>query len=427
MIMIQKLIVIFSCMITSFASLYANPVIIDTLPPPQPQYKSPGLVFLSVPIGARAVGTGSTAMGSVDDPCVLHYNPGALGFFDEIKFAVMNQGLPPGTGRLMEEGLLYATGQVLYDTNLVKPEPNWLPWLHSGMRYIYGSAVIPVKRIGTLALNHKYLTTGETEVINPNGDYIGSYISYDIATSVSYGRRFGRLGTGLTAKYIYSFLCPDWALDLFPGSLGGIAQTFAFDFGLICRLYGIGIGASLLNLGPRYSYLATSSERLPTRVCWGISVEPIVLFDSLYHLVYKEQLMIYDIPIHYFVNVKFNRDRSYDAEYLNDDIWRGSGWEFRFLRRFYWRFGSFAWMGNSTGVGIDLEIMELDITRFFGESYHVQITIKPERKGIQMPADSRKAKYLTAASALIAPGAAQFYKGEGIKGTLFFVPGLYVN
>ncbi len=382
------------------------------------QIERPGVVFLSIPAGARPTGMGSSYAGDGNDPVAIQYNPGAIGFFNTFQLAIMNQGPPPGAGRFIETAWLKSLSYLFYkQTETLTPEPPWLGWLHSGMRYLYGVGVVPIKKYGTIGLNYTYLSTGLTDVIDPNGNYIGSYQSYDFAVGITYGMQVKRIGMGITVKYIYSFLCPDW-IDWIEEK--GDGYSFAIDYGIQYRFRGLNGGLSLLNLGPDIKYEPFTSSRLPTRLKWGISIEPIVMLDSLF---FPDRLSFKNIKLTDLISVKYNLDRSYDFKYLNEDIWHGSGWEFGLLNYIYYRMGSFEWMGKSNGLGINFGIYAIDISKFYGESYHVQITISTDRTGFATDGFGKR-KFFTICSAFIAPGASQYYKGDGIKGTLFFLPSL---
>lgn len=385
------------------------------------QIERPGVIFLSIPAGARATGMGSSYAGNGNDPAAIQYNPGAIGFFNEFQLMIMNQGPAPGLGRFIEDAWLKSLSDLFYEqTKALSPEPAWLGWLPEGMRYIYIASTFPTKRYGTYGLNYTYLNSGLTEVIDQNGTYIGSFRSYDFAIGISYGRCVKRIGMGITLKYIYSFLFPDWIPWI---EDRGDGYSFAIDCGIQYRFRGLNGGVSLLNLGPDIKYGINSSSRLPTRLKWGISIEPIVMIDSL---LFRDRVILKNIRPADIINVKYNLDRSYDIKYLEEDIWHGSGWEFGLLNYIYYRMGSFEWMGKSNGLGINIGIYAIDISKFYDESYHVQITISPDRTGFATD-DAVKRKIFTICSSLITPGAGQYYKGESIKGTLFFTPSLILG
>jgi len=380
----------------------------------------PGALFLIIPPGAKAMSMGTAFSGSWDDPLSFYYNPGTIGFYNRFAFSTVNQGLPPGIGRFIEQGMLDVCGRVLYK-EVIPPEPAWLSALRSDMRYVSSFYVAPFYNIGTAGISFTYLNTGETLVIDETGIYLGSYETYDVATGLSYGRNlFKRLGIGITAKYICSSLYPSWVGE------GGLGTAFAVDLGALYRIWGLGVGVSLQNFGTGIRYTESGSpDRLPTRIRGGISVEPLVALDSLYSI---HNYKILNIPVNDILNITFNYDRAYDPE-DPDDTWECSGWEFTILKFLSYRTGSWnLWWRRSTGIGLNLRNIEIDIARYFDyDSYHVQMTFY----AVKPPENIRNNKKLNNAlligSSALAPGGGQFYKGEGIKGSLFLIPSIYLG
>jgi hypothetical protein len=159
---------------------------------------------------------------------------------------------------------------------------NWLPGLYSGMAYEYGGAAYRLgERLG-FALNAVYLTTGETDVIDERGNYLGRYRTWDLSPSVSGAYRIlPYLSAGLTAKAVYSMLVPDWVWKVMPElgiEDGGDAFTVAFDGGVQCEPVSLlRIGVALSNLGPKLAYTATGdSDPLPAILRFGFAVRPRV-------------------------------------------------------------------------------------------------------------------------------------------------------
>lgn len=389
----------------------------------------PSAMFLVIPPGVKAMSMGSAFSGSWDDPSSFYYNPGAIGFYNKFSFSTVNQGLPPGIGRFIEQGMLALSGKVLYN-KIVSPEPEWLPALHPDMHYISSFYAIPFYNIGTAGISFVYLTTGETVVYDENGVYLGTYETYDVATGLSYGRNFfKRLGVGITAKYIYSHLVPDWLLERMPElgiPRGGIGTAWAVDVGALYRIWGFGVGLSLQNFGTGMRYTESGSpDRLPTRIRGGISVEPLVALDSLYSI---HNYKILNIPVNDILNITFNYDRAYDPE-DPDDTWECSGWEFTVLKFLSYRTGSWnLWRRRSTGIGLNLRNIEIDIARYFDyDAYHVQMTFYAVKPPENIRNNKKLNNALIVGSSALAPGGGQFYKGEGIKGSLFLIPSLYLS
>jgi hypothetical protein len=402
----------------------------------------PGAVFLIISPGARQVAMGSAFTGLCDDASLLYYNPGGLGLYNTFEFTIMNQGPPPGLGRVIETGLLdimdeVLASRVLYGSGYLNPDINWLPGLHPDMQYIYGTCIVPMKNLGNLGVHYTYLTTGPTSVIDPEGNYVGEYETYDYAVGISYGRSFlnNRLGFGLSGKYIYSYLVPDWVWESMPElgiDAGGTGSAVAVDAGAIFRMWGVGIGVALQNLGTRMGYTEGDSDRLPTRFRWGIAFEPIIFVDRI--LSQSEHAFP---SISRYFDAKIARDVSYDKDDFNDS-WESFGIELTVFDIFSWRYGTFddddgARHGNTWGIGFNLRNVAIDIAddseiyEFATNNWRVQISLRAQPPPERFQFNETLNKSLTIACATLAPGGGQFYKGEGIKGALFFIPSLYLG
>jgi hypothetical protein len=384
----------------------------------------PGAVFLTIPPGAKALARGAGFTGDCYDPASFHYNPAAIAFQDKFSITVLNQGLPPGLGRLYEQGILTATGEIFYGET-IKLEPGWIDqsipyWVYSNIYF-----VMPAHGIGSIGLTAIYFNTGQVDVYDSTGTYIDSYELYDAAVGITYGKVFhDRFGIGITGKYIYQRAFYSWGsmgLPFFNQSSTG----WATDFGLLHRLWGMNIGVSVQNLGTNIRYGDSDSlYRLPLRIRGSVSIEPLVLFDSLFN---AQTIRIFDKPIYDVVNIKFNYDRAYDP-YEPDDIWESYGFEVTLLNFFSYRTGKWNYWGTSRGIGFNLRNLEIDVAKYFNyESYHAQLTIHPISPPDNVKNNLKLYRSLTAASSLLAPGGGQFYKGEGIKGSIFFVPGMYLG
>lgn len=401
----------------------------------------PGATFLLISPGARPVGMGSAFTGLCDDASLLYYNPGGLGLYDQFELIVMNQGLPPGPGRLIETGLLNATDEIVGRENAftsdLKPEPDWLPGLHPDMQYVYGACIIPFTNIGNLGIQYTYITAGATTVINQEGNYVGEYEIYDYAVGISYGRSLfnNMLGFGLSGKYIYSQLVPEWVVETMP-ELGidraGTGSAIAVDVGALFRMWGLGLGVALQNFGTHIEYSDGNSDRLPMRFRWGIAFEPIALWDA----VASQSENAIPIIGRYF-NLKIGRDVSYDKDDFHDS-WKNLGLELTLLNIFSWRYGTFddyegGRRGGTWGIGFNLHSVKIDIAEdseiygFVTDNWRVQISLHALPPPERLQVNETLNKSLTIGCAALAPGGGQFYKGEGIKAALFFVPSLYLG
>jgi hypothetical protein len=386
----------------------------------------PVLVHLSVPPNAKATSMGHAYAASVGDPSIIYYNPGALAFHERSGFTFMNQGFPPGMARFIEVGMLAFTGKVLYQDDAIDPEPSWL-YLKEDMRSAGGAAVCPSRGIGTFGAHLSYFTSGEWDVYNTQGEYLGSFELSDYAVGASYSRKlFRRVGVGTNIKYVRS--AGITALSVYELPEVSYGHTIALDAGILSRMYGIGIGASITNLGPRIKYpddTSSTGYRLPTRYRWGISIEPLIFLDSVLPI---SRSKVINVALTDIFNLKFCYDRSYDpvATAGSSQLWKCSGWEFTFLRYFSYRRGSFQIWGETSGLGIKLPNVEFDVAKYAEDAYHVQVSLYSHPSPDVIRRNRKLHNVLKITTAALAPGGAQFYKGEGLKGSSFLAPALFL-
>jgi hypothetical protein len=186
---------------------------------------------------------------SSDDALATYYNPG---------------------------GLAYVSG-----TDVALMHVNWLPGLYPGMYYEYLGAAREFKGKGTAGLNIIYLTTGKTDVVDGNGNFLGTYTTFDFSVGGSYGFKVApNLGAGVGAKFIYSFLVPDWVFKAMPElgiDAGGTGTSWALDAGVLYRPWNwLWVGASVSNLGPNISYVRSGeSDPLPRTLRVGVRYSPV--------------------------------------------------------------------------------------------------------------------------------------------------------
>ncbi len=208
----------------------------------------PGAVFLMIWPGARPTGLAGSFSAIADDASALYYNVGGLGFLNSTYATVMHS--------------------------------NWLPGLYAGMYYDYIGVCHAIKNQGTIGANVIYINTGETEVVNQDGNYLGEYTTFDFSIAGSYGFKINpKISAGISAKFIYSFLVPDWVWQAMPElqiTSGGIGVSWALDGGVLYKpRNNISIGASISNIGPNISYTSSGeSDPLPRMLRMGVKYTP---------------------------------------------------------------------------------------------------------------------------------------------------------
>jgi hypothetical protein len=211
--------------------------------------QNPGAVFLMIWPAARPTGLGGAFTALADDASSVYYNQGGMAF--------------------------------LKGTHATLMHANWLPGLYPGMYYEYAGLTHELKDYGSVGGNIIYLTTGETDVVNEHGDFLGRYTTFDVAVAGGYGYSvMPNLGVGVGAKFIYSFLVPDWVWKVMPElgiEAGGTGITWALDAGALYKPFNfLQAGLSLSNLGPNISYTSSGeSDPLPRMLRLGIAYYPV--------------------------------------------------------------------------------------------------------------------------------------------------------
>lgn len=211
--------------------------------------QNPGAVFLMIWPAARPTAMGGAFTSIADDASAVYYNPGGLAFVNRTQATLMHS--------------------------------NWLPGLYEGMYYEYGAVAHQLSGRGTVGFNIIYLTTGETEVVNERGQYLGRYTTFDVSPGVAYGYPvLPNLGVGIGTKFIYSFLVPDWVWKAMPElgiERGGTGLSWALDIGALYKPWRfLSLGLALANFGPDISYTDTGEgDPLPRRLCLGLAWYPV--------------------------------------------------------------------------------------------------------------------------------------------------------
>ncbi len=211
--------------------------------------QNPGAVFLMIWPAARPTSMAGAFTALADDARAVFYNPAGLAFMERTHITIMHA--------------------------------NWLPGLYPGMYYEYAGATRQIRNQGSVGMNVVYLTTGETDVINERGEFLGRYTTFDVAPTVAYGYPvLPNLGVGVGAKFIYSFLVPEWVWEVMPElgiEAGGTGIAWALDFGVLYKPFKfMNVGASVSNIGPNISYTSTGeSDPLPRTLRLGAAFFPV--------------------------------------------------------------------------------------------------------------------------------------------------------
>ncbi|MEO0233850.1 MAG: PorV/PorQ family protein [candidate division WOR-3 bacterium] len=332
-----------------------------------------GAVFLLIYPGSRAVSLGNSYTALSDDALATYYNPAGMGLQEKKDIVLMHSP--------------------------------WLTALGNDMYYEFLSAVIPTN-YGVWGGSIIYLTAGEMSA-EENNDPTAVWTTFDFALSLSYSYRIKNdMSLGVTGKFIYSFLAPDWIIQKYIGEeRGGQGQSVALDFGFL-KKFGekTSIGVSLSNLGPGLKYIADGSvDDLPRTLRIGFA--QTIIQNELNKLIFTTDLtkVIAGIQLDSLSKSDFTFELSrilekyenmsnpesedtlslLEAEFL--DTWLGAGIEYTYYNLLSLRLGYFLdyygqRMGFTFGGGImvknsfrlDLGI-DSDIYDFETSNYRISI------------------------------------------------------
>jgi hypothetical protein len=183
-------------------------------------------ISVSIPPTGRANGMGEAYVALADDATATWWNPGGLGFLPKKEVSVTYAKLVPG--------------------------------LADDMFYTYPTYAMPVKDWGTFGFGLVYLSYGTSEGTDQSGNPLGSFTSYEIAPTLSYGTKVtDRLGVGANFKYIRVQLSPD-----FTGTGEGKGSTFAFDLAGLYKVPGdmVNVGLAIQNLGGNLKFVSSADD-----------------------------------------------------------------------------------------------------------------------------------------------------------------------
>lgn len=172
---------------------------------------------------------------------------------------------------LMGEDKLVIKANALQQITLMHVK--WLPELTDDVYYEFVSFVTSSREWGTFGGNITFISYGKFLRTNEAADTLGSFDSFDISFTGSYGTALtSRLKVGLSAKILYSKLSDLGAgLEKGKGTSGG----FAVDFGLLYMVsHRLTLGMALTNLGPKMAYIdAAQADDLPRNLAIGFGYD----------------------------------------------------------------------------------------------------------------------------------------------------------
>ena len=192
-----------------------------------------GAISLTIAPSVRGEAMGGLYTSLSQDYSTRWGNPALLGFVDRSTF-----------------GLMYS---------------KLVPDLADDVFYFYGGYVWPTGSIGTLQFDLTYLSYGESEAVDSDGNSQGTFSSYEVSPAVAMGFKFlPTLGVGVAVKYVRIDLAPEEKIPDALGSGSGTGSSWGFDLGAMYAQGPVRAGALLANLGPDISFIdAEQSDPMP--------------------------------------------------------------------------------------------------------------------------------------------------------------------
>ena len=160
---------------------------------------SQSALFLLIAPGARAGGMGEAQVALADDAYASYWNPAGLGFQEGYEIAGMHV--------------------------------NWLPGLVDDMYYDFLGGRAPVKNLGVFGGHLIYLNAGEQQHTGPNGEDLGTFLTYFTSGALSYSTLITEQSSiGFNFKILYQHLTD---VSVGEEKTKGTATNFGFDVGNI--------------------------------------------------------------------------------------------------------------------------------------------------------------------------------------------------
>ncbi len=300
-----------------------------------------GAIALEFPIGGRynALGEAGTALSQ--DATAMWWNPGAFAFATDHH---------NGRAHAMQSKLV--------------------PDLADDIALYWGGYATR-KWGGSLGFNLTYLSMGEQEGTDDNGNPTGTFKSNMWAFGMVYGTRISQnVGAGLGVKFFRDNLAPD---DLTQDGTGGSGSTFAVDAGVLFKLPALksNLGIAVSNLGPDITHVdSDQSDPLPRKVTVGLA-------RSLYASQAMSLLLVGDMLVPLLSWDDANDDYGFGMDFDEKEFGAGVEWEYdgSLFVRFGWKEGTGEISGETYGFGMNLG-------KWLGQNIEFSYASVPQAKGL---------------------------------------------
>ena len=168
------------------------------------------MTFLKIGVGAKAIGMGESQVAATDDLYASFWNPAGLIKLERPQLALMHN-----------------------------------EWFAEINQEFVGIA-LPIGKSNSVGLSANFLSFGDIEGRDQDGNLTEVFRPYDLAMILSYARGFGNtLSFGVNAKYIREQISDENGTGV------------AFDFGGLYNFsqFPLSIGINAQNVGPRVKYV----------------------------------------------------------------------------------------------------------------------------------------------------------------------------
>lgn len=168
------------------------------------------MTFLKIGVGAKAIGMGESQVAAADDLYASYWNPAGLVTLEQPQLALMHN--------------------------------EWF----AGINHEFVGFALPLGEMGTLGVSSSFLSFGELQGRDSEGNETTLFRPYDLAVILSYARSLGdSLAFGANAKFLYEQIADESGTGI------------AFDIGGLYHFSGmpLSLGFNAQHLGPRVQFI----------------------------------------------------------------------------------------------------------------------------------------------------------------------------
>lgn len=168
------------------------------------------MTFLKIGVGAEAIGMGESQVAATDDLYASYWNPAGLAKLEKPQLALMHN--------------------------------EWF----AGINHEFVGIALPVGNIGTIGLSSSFLSFGDLQGRDSEGNETTIFRPYDLAVILSYARNFSSaIAFGANAKLLREQIADETGTGI------------AFDFGALYTFskMPLALGFNAQHLGPRVTFI----------------------------------------------------------------------------------------------------------------------------------------------------------------------------